>query len=124
MLNRLGHLGIIIKIIPVSKLPVLILLIIPGVLDVSLLFRFQKDLVRIDQAKFFLRCLFDVAVRLDIETFLFQFCRTFLFRGNLFDQDLNEIMSTNKAREIYTGFSQKKALEPLCRRCGYARRFT
>lgn len=44
--------------------------------------------------------------------------------GNLFDQDLNEIMSTNKAREIYTGFSQKKALEPLCRRCGYARRFT
>ena len=87
LLNRLGHLGIIIKIIPASKLPVLILLIIPGVLDISLLFRFQKDLVRIDQAKFFLRCLFDVAVRLDIETFLLQLRRTFLFRGDLFDQD-------------------------------------
>jgi radical SAM protein with 4Fe4S-binding SPASM domain len=44
--------------------------------------------------------------------------------GNLFLQDLKEIMSTDKARRIYDGFSQRKAAEELCRRCGYARRFT
>lgn len=44
--------------------------------------------------------------------------------GNLFKQELKDIMSTRKAQEIYTGFSQRKAKEELCRRCGYARRFT
>ena len=44
--------------------------------------------------------------------------------GNLFEQELDMIMSTEKARNIYTGFSQRQALEPLCRRCGYARKFT
>lgn len=44
--------------------------------------------------------------------------------GNLFAQELDNIMSTEKARNIYTGFSQRQAIEPLCRRCGYARRFT
>ena len=44
--------------------------------------------------------------------------------GNLFEQDLNDIMSTPKARRIFDGFSRKTAVEPLCRRCGYARRFT
>ncbi len=44
--------------------------------------------------------------------------------GNLFAQELDEIMSTEKARNIFNGFSQRQALEPLCRRCGYARRFT
>ena len=44
--------------------------------------------------------------------------------GNLFDQELSYIMSTDKARRIYDGFSKKKAIEPLCRSCGYARRFT
>lgn len=44
--------------------------------------------------------------------------------GNLFAQELGDIMSTKKARNIFNGFSQRQALEPLCRRCGYARRFT
>ena len=44
--------------------------------------------------------------------------------GNLFEQSLEEIMSTEKARRILNGFSQRKAVEELCRRCGYARRFT
>ena len=44
--------------------------------------------------------------------------------GNLFEQDFDNIMSTEKARHIYNGFSQRTALEPLCRRCGYARKFT
>lgn len=44
--------------------------------------------------------------------------------GNLLTQELKNIMSTEKARNIYNGFSQRRAIEALCRRCGYARRFT
>ena len=44
--------------------------------------------------------------------------------GNLFRQDMEEILATNRAKAIYEGFSNRKAAEELCRRCGYARRFT
>ena len=43
--------------------------------------------------------------------------------GNLYDQPLEEILNTPRARAIYDGFSQGRAAEELCRRCGYARRF-
>ena len=43
--------------------------------------------------------------------------------GNLFTQELSEIVSSPRARAIYEGFSQRKASESLCRRCGYAKRF-
>ena len=43
--------------------------------------------------------------------------------GNLFHQDLNEILQSPRARAIYEGFSRRAAVEPLCRRCGYATRF-
>ena len=43
--------------------------------------------------------------------------------GNLFDQSMEEILESNRARSIYDGFSQRKATEELCRKCGYARRF-
>lgn len=43
--------------------------------------------------------------------------------GNLFDSSIDEIMSTERARAIYDGFSRRQAVEELCRRCGYARRF-
>ncbi|MDD5955153.1 MAG: SPASM domain-containing protein [Firmicutes bacterium] len=43
--------------------------------------------------------------------------------GNLFRQDLEEILRSPRASAIYEGFSGRKAVEPLCRRCGYARRF-
>lgn len=43
--------------------------------------------------------------------------------GNLFDSSVDDIMSTDKARAIYDGFSSRRAAEELCRRCGYARRF-
>ena len=43
--------------------------------------------------------------------------------GNLFRQELAEILASDRARAIYDGFSNRKAAEPLCRRCGYARRF-
>lgn len=43
--------------------------------------------------------------------------------GNLFDSGIDDIMSTDRARAIYDGFSSRRAAEELCRRCGYARRF-
>lgn len=43
--------------------------------------------------------------------------------GNLFSQDLAEILENPRAKAIYEGFSNRNAVEPLCRRCGYARRF-
>ncbi len=43
--------------------------------------------------------------------------------GNLYRQDLAEILETPRAKAIYSGFSNGKATEELCRKCGYARRF-
>ena len=43
--------------------------------------------------------------------------------GNLFHQELAEILETPRAKAIYEGFSNRHAVEVLCRRCGYARRF-
>ena len=43
--------------------------------------------------------------------------------GNLFRQSMEEILDSPRAKAIYEGFSNKEAVEPLCRRCGYARRF-
>ena len=43
--------------------------------------------------------------------------------GNLFAQQMSEILESDRAKAIYHGFSNRKAPEPLCRRCGYARRF-
>ena len=43
--------------------------------------------------------------------------------GNLFTQSLAEILESERARAIRDGFSGRRAVEELCRRCGYARRF-
>lgn len=43
--------------------------------------------------------------------------------GNLFRQSMEEILESPRAKALYDGFSQRKAAEELCRRCGYARRF-
>lgn len=43
--------------------------------------------------------------------------------GNLFESSLDEILNSPRARAIYDGFSRRLAVEPLCRRCGYAKRF-
>jgi len=43
--------------------------------------------------------------------------------GNLFEQSMEEILKTPRAKAIYEGFRNKKAAEELCRKCGYARRF-
>lgn len=43
--------------------------------------------------------------------------------GNLFDQDFDDILSCPRAHAIYDGFTRRRAVETLCRKCGYARRF-
>lgn len=43
--------------------------------------------------------------------------------GNLYQQTLEEILNAPRARAIYDGFSRRRAVEELCRKCGYARRF-
>jgi radical SAM protein with 4Fe4S-binding SPASM domain len=43
--------------------------------------------------------------------------------GNLFTQEMDEILESPRAKAIYDGFTTRQAVEPLCRRCGYARRF-
>lgn len=43
--------------------------------------------------------------------------------GNLFDEDLQSILDSPKAKAIYNGFSERIAVEALCRRCGYIQRF-
>ena len=43
--------------------------------------------------------------------------------GNLFTQEMDEILNSPRARALYDGFTAHRAVEPLCRRCGYARRF-
>jgi len=40
--------------------------------------------------------------------------------GNLFEQPLADILTSTRAKNIYEGFSQHRAVEPLCQRCGYA----
>lgn len=42
--------------------------------------------------------------------------------GNLLEQDLDKILNSQRAQNIYNGFSSRKACESLCRRCGYARK--
>ena len=43
--------------------------------------------------------------------------------GNLFREDMAQILASDRAMAIYEGFSRRKAPEELCRKCGYARRF-
>jgi radical SAM protein with 4Fe4S-binding SPASM domain len=40
--------------------------------------------------------------------------------GNLFEQEFDEILASPRARALYDGFTRHEAVEPLCRRCGYA----
>jgi radical SAM protein with 4Fe4S-binding SPASM domain len=44
--------------------------------------------------------------------------------GNLFQQTMDDILESPRAQAIYQGFSNRQMVEPLCRRCGYARRFS
>lgn len=39
--------------------------------------------------------------------------------GNIFVQELDEILQTNRAKDIKKGFEQRKIVEPLCATCGF-----
>jgi len=43
--------------------------------------------------------------------------------GNIFDTNLVEILESERAKNIYDGFSRRCAVEELCKRCGYATRY-
>lgn len=43
--------------------------------------------------------------------------------GNLHTQSMEDILNSQRARNIYDGFTDRTAAEPLCRRCGYVQRF-
>jgi MoaA/NifB/PqqE/SkfB family radical SAM enzyme len=44
--------------------------------------------------------------------------------GYLRNSSLEEILASPRARAIYEGFSRREAVEPLCRGCGYRKRFS
>ncbi len=43
--------------------------------------------------------------------------------GNIFDNDLEGIINSKKATDIYNGFSSRQAVESLCKKCSFARKF-
>ena len=43
--------------------------------------------------------------------------------GNIFEQTVPEILESKRARDIYDGFSRRKVVEDLCRKCSYRLRF-
>ena len=43
--------------------------------------------------------------------------------GNVYETDLDTILSCDRAEKMREGFKCKRASEDLCRKCGYARRF-
>lgn len=44
--------------------------------------------------------------------------------GNIYDASLEDILSGERAENIYNGFSQRRRVEELCKRCGYSDRFS
>lgn len=43
--------------------------------------------------------------------------------GNIFENDLGDIINSPRALNIYNGFSNRKACEGLCKKCTFARKF-
>ena len=43
--------------------------------------------------------------------------------GNIFQEDLNDILQSKRALAMCEGFDRGKATEDLCQRCGFAQRF-
>lgn len=43
--------------------------------------------------------------------------------GNIFEKSIDDILRSERAKAIYDGFSQRKAVEPLCVHCEYKSRF-
>lgn len=44
--------------------------------------------------------------------------------GNIFSQNLDDILSSPRAKELVDGFGRHTAVEELCKHCGFAQRFS
>jgi radical SAM protein with 4Fe4S-binding SPASM domain len=44
--------------------------------------------------------------------------------GNILSQTMDQILESNRAQGIYSGFSRHKVVESLCRHCSYRQRFS
>ncbi len=51
-------------------------------------------------------------------------CEGAIALGNALREDLDDILASPRAKAMAEGFAQRKVTEELCRRCGYATRFT
>lgn len=43
--------------------------------------------------------------------------------GNIRNTSFTQIIESKRAKDIYDGFSQRKAVEELCKKCGYRKKF-
>ncbi len=43
--------------------------------------------------------------------------------GNIYEEPFDGIINSPRANAVYEGFSNRKAVEELCRRCGYRKKF-
>ncbi|MBH5317718.1 radical SAM protein [Paenibacillus sp. GSMTC-2017] len=43
--------------------------------------------------------------------------------GNIHDKHFSDIVESERANNLYEGFSRREAVEELCRKCGYRQRF-
>ena len=43
--------------------------------------------------------------------------------GNIFEDTIENIVTTSRAKSIYDGFTNHKAVEPLCQSCGYMKKY-
>ncbi|WP_216828505.1 radical SAM/SPASM domain-containing protein [Alkalihalobacterium elongatum] len=43
--------------------------------------------------------------------------------GNINEQNFSEIIEGERANNLYNGFSRREAVEEMCRKCGYRKRF-
>ena len=43
--------------------------------------------------------------------------------GNIFEMPLDQILESPRSKRLYEGFSNRRAIEELCKRCGYATRY-
>jgi radical SAM protein with 4Fe4S-binding SPASM domain len=43
--------------------------------------------------------------------------------GNIFKQPMSDILESERTKRIVEGFSKRRVVEELCRKCGYRKRF-
>ncbi|MBE6895000.1 MAG: radical SAM protein [Ruminococcaceae bacterium] len=43
--------------------------------------------------------------------------------GNIFEESIESIVNSKRAKSIYDGFTNHKAVEPLCQSCGYMKKY-